>query len=177
MDENFESLLQQSIIEYLLPKGVIDTPLPDCPDVQEKWQSIAEEYLTDGIKEFQQYPVASLGWPMMIGMAVAKFWDDEWEIYSQIPNLYIYLKNKRGFDQMDEYIMEKVLFLNPEQTNKVTQLASDCAAHVLAFMRRQNIEPGTTDAFKAYVSCIHEMYLAGMAIQLKHMGYKMTATF
>lgn len=176
MEQNFETLLIKNLTEYLLPKGAIDIPLPDCPDVQDKWQSIAEAYLPDGIREFSQYPAASLGWPMLIGMAMATFWDDEWNIYSNIPDVYAYLRNKRGFDQMDEYILEEVLKLDNQQKQHVSQLASDCAAYTLAFMRRQNIEPATSQAFKAYVSCIHAMYLMGMAIQLKTLGYKMTKT-
>ena len=35
----------------------------------------------------------------------------EWAIYSKIENLYAYLRDKRGYDAMDEYIREDVLLL------------------------------------------------------------------
>ena len=58
----------------------VDECLPECPDVEEKWEAIAKAYIPDGIKEFNDYPTASLGWMMYIGMAVAKYWDAEWEM-------------------------------------------------------------------------------------------------
>jgi hypothetical protein len=35
---------------------------------------------------------------MYIGMAVAKMWDTEWEIYSKIEDLYAYMRDKRAFN-------------------------------------------------------------------------------
>jgi hypothetical protein len=112
------------------------------------------------MREFQDFPSASLGWMMYIGMAVAKMWDTEWEvmeqreqsdaridsaesrqnstegqIYSKIEDLYAYMRDKRGYDQMDEYISEEV---------------------------------------NGYVACLHQLYLMGAAVQLKRMGYHMT---
>ena len=42
-----------------------------------------------------------------IGMAVAKMWDTEWEIYSKVDDLYTYMRDKRDYDHLDEYIREK----------------------------------------------------------------------
>ena len=38
----------------------------------------------------------------------------------------------------------------------------------------QRLEPGTKEAFNAYVACLHQLYLFGAAMQLKRMGYHMT---
>ena len=38
----------------------------------------------------------------------------------------------------------------------------------------QQIEPSTKEAFNAYVSCLHQLYLMGAAVQLRRMGYHMT---
>ena len=38
----------------------------------------------------------------------------------------------------------------------------------------QRLEPGTKEAFNAYVACLHQLYLFGGAMQLKPMGYHMT---
>ena len=75
----------------------VDERMPECPDVEEKWEVIAKAYIPDGIREFQDFPSASLGWMMYIGMAVAKMWDTEWEIYSKIEDLYAYMRDKRGY--------------------------------------------------------------------------------
>ena len=173
MNHNFEKQLQQDLYEYLLSKSEVDERFPDCPDVEGKWEEIVRAYLPDGVREFYDFPTASLGWMMYIGMAVAKFWDDEWEIYGNIPDLYGYLRNKRGYDNLDDYVREDVLLLQGEESSALEKLAGDCASRVYSALRHQNIEPGTTEAFNAYVSCLHVLYLTGAAIQLKRMGYHM----
>ena len=78
--EQFEEKIRQDLHQFLLSMKEVGERLPECPDVEEKWEEIARAYLPDGIREFQDYPSASLGWMMYIGMAGAKMWDDEWEI-------------------------------------------------------------------------------------------------
>ena len=121
--EQFEEQLHQDLHQFLQSMKEVDERLPECPDVEDKWEEIAKAYIPDGIREFNDFPSASLGWMMYIGMAVAKFWDAEWEIYSKIEDLYAYMRDKRGYD--------------------------------------------------AYVSCLHQLYLFGVAMQLNRMGYYM----
>ena len=147
--ENFEEILHKDLHQFLQSMNEVDERLPECPDVEDKWEEIAKAYIPDGIREFQNFPSASLGWMMYIGMAVAKMWDTEWDIYSKIDDLYAYMRDKRGYDSMDEYIREDALM-------------------------HQRIEPGTKEAFDAYVSCLHQLYLFGAAMQLNRMGYHMT---
>ena len=106
-----EQELRKDLHQFLLSMKEVDERMPECPDVEEKWEEIAKTYIPDGIREFQDFPSASLGWMMYIGMAVAKMWDTEWEIYSKIEDLYAYMRDKRGYDAMDEYIREDVLLL------------------------------------------------------------------
>ena len=94
--ENFEEILRKDLHQFLLSMKEVDERLPECPDVEDKWEEIAKTYIPDGIREFQDYPSASLGWMMYIGMAVAKMWDTEWDIYSKIDDLYAYMRDKRG---------------------------------------------------------------------------------
>ena len=166
---------------------------------EDKWEPIAKAYIPDGIREFQDFPSASLGWMMYIGMAVAKLWDTEWEvmeqreqsdacinsaesrqnsterqIYSNLDDLYAYLRDKRGYDSMDEYIREEVLQLTGVDYTVLEKLVGECASRVYNALMHQRIEPGTKEAFNAYVSCLHQLYLMGAAMQLKRMGYHMT---
>jgi hypothetical protein len=152
--ENFEEILRKDLHQFLLSIKEVDERLPECPDVEEKWEEIAKAYIPDGIREFQDFPSASLGWMMYIGMAVAKMWDTEWEIYSKIEDLYAYMRDKRGYDSMDEYIREEVLLLQG--------------------IDYTDLEPGTKESFNGYVVCLHQLYLMGAAMQLKRMGYHMT---
>ena len=172
--ENFEEQLRNDLHQFLQTLQEVDERLPECPDVEEKWEAIAKAYIPDGIREFTDYPSVSLGWMMYIGMAVAKMWDTEWTIYSKIEDLYVYMRDKRGYDAMDEYIREEVLLLEGEAYGALEKLVGECASRIYNALRRQNIEPGTKDAFNGYVACLHQLYLMGAAIQLKRMGYRMT---
>ena len=172
--EEFAATLLGDLHRMLVRRGVVDERLPECPDVEEKWPSIAQAYLPDGIREFADYPVASLGWMMFIGMAIAKFWDEDWEKYSQIEDIYITLRDKRGFDNMDEYIMDEVLDLHGDSAEERQTIVGECAERAKRALFKQDIEPGTVEAFKGYVACLQCMYQMGMAVQLNAMGYHMT---
>ena len=174
MIDKFEEQLHQDLHQFLQSMKEIDARLPECPDVEEKWEQIVKAYIPDGIREFNDFPSASLGWMMYIGMAIAKFWDAEWEIYTKIEDLYAYMRDKRGYDAMDEYIREDVLLLRGVDYTVLENLVGECASRVYNALRHQNIEPGTKEAFNAYVSCLHQLYLFGAAMQLNRMGYYMT---
>ncbi len=172
--EQFEEKLHEDLHQFLLSMKEVDERLPECPDVEGKWEEIAKAYLPDGIREFQEYPSASLGWMMYVGMAVSRYWDSEWEIYSKLPDLYAYIRDKRGYDSMDEYIREEVLLLSGADYTAIEKTVGECASRVYNALMRQRLEPGTKEAFNGYVACLHQLYLMGAAIQLKSMGYHMT---
>ncbi|MBR2882177.1 MAG: hypothetical protein IKB96_07620 [Prevotella sp.] len=172
--QEFENKLLKDLHQYLIAMGKVDERMPECPDVEEKWEPIAQSYLVDGIREFADYPTVSLGWMMYIGMAVAKYWDSEWEIYSKIEDLYLYIRDKRGYDCMDEYVREEVLLLEGDDYDALEKLVGECASRVHNALLHQHLEPGTKEAFNGYVVCLHQLYLMGAAVQLKRMGYHMT---
>ena len=174
MTEQFEDQLHQDLHQFLLSMKEVDERMPECPDVEDKWEVIAKAYIPDGIREFQDFPSASLGWMMYIGMAVAKMWNTDWDIYSKVADLYVYMRDKRGYDAMDEYIREEVLLLQGADYSMLEKLTGECASRVYNALMHQHLEPGTKEAFNSYVACLHQLYLFGAAIQLKRMGYRMT---
>ena len=169
-----EEKVKQDLCRYLQSKGLVDERLPECQDIEDEWQQIAQSYLPDGIREFGAYPTVSLGWMMFIGMAVAKYWDDDWEQYKALPHFYEKIRDQRGFDCMDEYILEDVLQLKDEESKKLSDIVAECASRTNNLLCHAFLEPGTPEAFKGYVSCLHQLYLMGVAMQLKRMGYHMT---
>lgn len=172
--EQFEEEIKKDLHQYLMYINEVDERLPECPDVEDKWETVAKSYIPDGIREMQDYPTVSLGWMMYVGMALAKMWDTEWEIYSKLEDIYVYIRDKRGYDLMDEYVREEVLLLEGDDYANVEKITGECAARVYNKLMRQHIEPGTQEAFRAYVACLHQLYLMGAAMQLKRMGYHMT---
>lgn len=174
MNKTFEQRVQEDLHQFLIRQGMIEDRMPQCPDVEGRWADVGEAYLPDGMREFRGYPVVSLGWMMLLGMAVARFWDNNWEKYAGMKDLYSPLRNARGFDFMDEHILEDILRQDEPTRQATGALVSECAARALSLLRHEPIEPGSAEAFQAYVACLHQLYLMGMAVQLKAMGYKMT---
>ena len=172
---NFETIFKDDLYQYLLSRNEVDEQLPEAPDLDEVWQKIAEAYMPDAIREFPNYPTVALGWIMYVGMAVAKYWDEDWELYSKVENLYAYLRDQTDFDHTDDYIREKVLLLNAEEANALERLVGECAARTYSQLRRLNIEPSTKEAYRAFVEALHQLYKFGVAIELKRLGYRMTA--
>lgn len=169
-----ERLFKNQLYTYLVAEQRVDEHLPEAPDIEDKWAAIGEAFMPDAIREFNAYPTVVFGWMMYVGMAIAKYWDEDWELYNQVENLYTYLRNRIDFDHMDDYIREKVLFLNQEDSAQLQRIVGNCAEQTDRQIRHMNIEPGTADAFRAVVAALHQMYLFGAAMQLKAMGYHMT---
>lgn len=166
--------IKEELSSYLKRCQMIDERMPECKDIEEKWETIAKAYLPDGIREYNGFPTVSLGWIMFVGMAVTKLWDEDWEKYSSKENIYEELRDAKGFDNMDDYINEAILMLSAEEAEKNEKTVSQCANRVYNILRHEPLEAGTPEAFKAYLDCIETMYLMGMAVQLKRMGYHMT---
>ena len=173
-NNDIELQFHSDLHQYLLSLGLTDEKLPQAPDIEELWTKIGESYLPDGMREFGAYPIVSLGWMMFTGMAVAKLWDTNWEQYSKVDDLYKYLRDQRDFDHMDEYICEEVLKLTEEEHTRLDKVVGECASRTYSRLLHSQLEPGTPEAFQAYVAALHQMYLMGMSAELKRLGYHMT---
>ncbi|MDE6558811.1 MAG: hypothetical protein K2K29_02865, partial [Muribaculaceae bacterium] len=153
----------------------IDEHLPKCPDVEDKWSEAAESYLPDGIREFQKYPIVSLGWMMFIGMAMAYYWDADWSKISDRKDIYEMIRDKNGYDYLDDTVVNDILGYEGEKAERVQNSVAECASRVYTMLTHNHIEPGTETAFHCYVVALQEMYLMGMAVELNALGYHMTA--
>ena len=169
-----ELVFKEDLHQYLLSVGRIDERLPEAPDIETLWAKIGESYLPDAMREFGKYPTVALGWIMFVGMAIAKYWDEDWELYGKVENLYIYLRDRIDFDHMDDYICEKVLLLNEEAHKAVTNVVAECASRSYSKLIHLNLQPGSEEAFRGFVAALHQMFLMGIAVELKMLGYHMT---
>lgn len=170
----FEKRIHEDIYTYLRSLNEVDEMLPDATDIEERWPGIAQAYMADGVREFASYPTVSLGWMMYVGMAIAALWDSNWEKHSQTLDLYTPMRDKRGYDALDEYIRQDVLHLSGEGFQAMERLVGECASRTYATLKRHAFEPGTPAAFHAYTACLHQMYTMGAALWLRRMGYHMT---
>ena len=173
-NKNIEQLFKEDLHHYLLAKQAVDERLPEAPDLEALWAKVGESYLPDAMREFGKYPTVSLGWIMFVGMALAKYWDEDWNLYSKVDDLYVYLRDRIDFDHMDDYICEKVLLLDADKHKKTSSLVAECASRTYNLLIHQGYEPGTEAAFRGFIAALHQMYLMGIAIELKSLGYHMT---
>ena len=174
--KKIEEIFKQDLHMYLAGKNRVDNQLPDAPDIEEQWAKIGEAYLPDAMREFSKYPTVALGWIMFVGMAVAKYWDEDWELYSKVDNLYNYLRDRIDFDHMDEYILRNVLLLDAEAEHQVVDTVAECASRTHNLLLHQHLEPGTPEAFHAFVAALHQLYLMGVAMELNALGYHMVVS-
>lgn len=169
-----ENKIKEDLHRYLMMEKRVDERLPEAVDIEEQWKKIGEAYMPDGIREFGAYPTVSLGWMMYVGMAVAHMWDEDWEAALALDNIYTTMRDKRGYDCMDEYILEEVLQLTGYKRTEVEHLVAECASRTNSMLRHAGLEPGTSGAFRAYVFALHQLYLMGAAVELKALGYAMS---
>ncbi len=171
--KRFSEEISKDLHAYLKAEGLTDEKFPECIDVEEKWPQIEAAYFPDGAKEFHEYPLVSLGWAVFIGMAMAKFWDFDWEQYGKESGETIYttLRDARGYDNMDDYILKDILGYDKEKAEEISAKAGECAARVLSRMNHAHFESGTSEAVEAYRAALYQLYLAGMAMELNALGY------
>ena len=174
-DNPVEQRFQDDLYGYLRTLDLVDERMPEAPDLDDLWFKIGQSYMTDGIREYNTgYPSVALGWMMFIGMAVAKYWDVEWEVYGKVPDLYLYLRDRIDFDHMDDYILDKVLCLDADSRKKMNDAVAESASRTYNMMSHMCLEPGTAAAMRAFTAALHQMYVMGVAVELKALGYHMT---
>lgn len=174
-DNPVEQRFHDDLYGYLRTLDLVDERMPEAPDLDDLWFKIGQSYMTDGIREYNTgYPSVALGWMMFIGMAVAMYWDVEWEVYGKVPDLYLYLRDRIDFDHMDDYILDKVLCLDADSRKKMNDAVAESASRTYNMMSHMCLEPGTADAMRAFTAALHQMYVMGVAVELKALGYHMT---
>ena len=167
--QKYEEQLRHNLMQLLREQDLIPQkgPLPETPDITDRWDSMVGSYSADAMKEIVQYPLVSLGWAMYLGLALARYWDEGWEVYSKHPNLYEHLRDVRGFDYLDEVVRFDLYHWDCEE------VVRNCAQMALDQIRHEQIEPSSPLAYHVYISSIRILYLLGAALGLKKLGYSM----
>ena len=167
----YEESLKQNLLQWLRNKQLLPAsgPIPATPDISDRWEKLAESYIADGIQEVSKYPLVSLGWAMYLGMAMAKYWDDGWEVYCKHPNLYEHLRDVHGFDYPVEVVRFDLMKWDCEKEVR------SCSQLALDKIRHEQIEPASPMAYYVYARTVKVLYLMGAAVGLAHLGYKQTA--
>ena len=170
--EAYEEKLQQEILKMCKSLGMLDNELLSSEDIDQKWKEWAPEYIAEALPEVNSYPEFAIACAGYAGMAVAQWWDEDWGRHHSAA--YESLHGPRGFDDMDEYIVQNILKLqldSPEAKQLVNILLC-CAQKAVTFIRHEQIEAQTVKAFHIFARTVKVLYRTGAAIQLRRLGYK-----
>lgn len=171
----FVNRLKTDIIKICTDRGFIKGELYEVEDLNNCWKRYAPEYMADAVPEIAHYPTVAIAWAAFFGMATAELWDEKWEETKDISNLYETIRDPRGFDAMDDYILEDILKLlpqNPTRASELVKIIQDCAEIALGLIRKEGIEPQSREAFYMFAKTTEIMFKLGVTIELYFLGYK-----
>lgn len=170
----YERRLQDSLVSLCTAYEMMGGVLLENDDIETKFtKALAEPYLADAIREYRAYPEAAVAWAGYLGMAIAKFWDADWQAYQQVA--YADLQGPRGFDDMDEQIVQRILGyeLDSEPARRIADILANCAVEALTMIRHEHIEPQSPRAYYVFARTVQVLYRIGASIELFLLGYKL----
>lgn len=170
--DSYEANLQNEIIRMCTSLGMLDGELLSSEDIDHKWKEWAPEYIAEALPEVNSYPEFAIACAGYAGMAVAQWWDTDWG--RNHSNAYDTLHGARGFDDMDEHIVQNILGLplDSVEAKQIMNILLCCAQKAVSFIQHEQIEHQTVKAFHIFARTVRVMYKTGAALQLKRLGYK-----
>jgi hypothetical protein len=170
--DTYENNLQQEILKVCTSLGMLDGDLLNSEDIDLKWKEWAPEYIAEALPEVNTYPEFAIACAGYAGMAVAQWWDEDWGRHHS--EGYESLHGTRGFDDMDEHIVQNILGLSLDsvEAKQIMNILLCCAQKAVDFIRHEQIEAQTVKAFHIFARTVKVMFRTGAALQLKRLGYK-----
>lgn len=171
--DEFEHGLLRDLLRLCTSAGVLDGNLLQSDDIDAKWKEFAPEYLADALPQMNEYPEVAFGWAGYMGMAVAEWWDKDWNRHSK--EKYATQYGKRGFDDMDDHIMEDILGYGHGslESKAVSGLLFSCARMAMDRIRHEQVESQTEKAFHVIARSMRVMFRIGASIRLAKLGYSL----
>lgn len=168
----YEANLLNELLKMCSSLGMLDGELLGSEDIDHKWKEWAPEYIAEALPEVNSYPEFAIACAGYAGMAVAQLWDTDWGRNHN--TAYVTLHGPRGFDDMDEHIVQKILGLTLDSADakQIMNILLCCAQKAVDFIRHEQIEHQTVKAFHIFARTVKVMYRTGAALQLKRLGYK-----
>lgn len=170
--DTYEQNLQQELLRVCTSLGMLDGDLLASEDIDDKWKEWAPEYIAEALPEVNSYPEFAVACAGYAGMAVAQWWDTDWG--RNHSKDYASLHGPRGFDDMDEHIVQNILGLQLDsvEAKQIMNILLCCAQKAVDFIRFEQIEHQTVKAFHIFARTVKVMYKTGAALQLHRLGYK-----
>jgi len=172
--DRFEKNLEEGLVKLCTQAKLLGGTMLTSPDMTEKWENeYLKEFMGDAVNEFNDSPDVAMAWAGYLGMGVAHGWDADWDFCKNVPYKEYY--GNRGWDNMDDHIMDEILQLNELERVHVTQGFQSCAQAILVLLRRENIDTQTETGFYALVRICSVMFSIGNSMELYRLGYSQMA--
>jgi len=173
--DTFEANLLNELMKVARSLGMLGDTLLASDDIDDKWKEYAPEYMADAVKNVNSYPEFSIACAGYVGMAIAKWWDEDWGRHHSAK--FASLLGDRGFDNMDDHIMVDILGheLGSTDAAVLVKTMEVLAQTTWNYIRHSSVEAGTADAFNALARACRCLYRIGAAIILKKLGYRFQA--
>jgi len=168
----FEANLQDTLLKVCSSLGMTGDTLLASEDIDSKWKEFAPEFMVDAVKNVNSYPEFTIACAAYAGMAVAKWWDEDWGKHHS--EEFAALLGDRGFDNMDDHIVTDILgyALDSAEAGALVKMMECLTQAAWNFVRRSAVEAGTADAFHALARTSRVMFRIGAGMELKKLGYR-----
>lgn len=164
--------LTDELLRHCTQSGFLKGQLFEIEELDDLWRETAAEYMVDAVPNVPRYPMVAIAWAGFFGIGMASLWDTCWDTVADNKQIYRDMCGKRGFDELDEYILEEVAAVNPDRAKALTTLMQECAGIALTLIRKENLQPQTIEAFQMYAKTVELMFKIGVSVQLCALGYK-----
>ena len=170
--DTYEENLLREVLRMCTSLGMLDGELLSSEDIDQKWKEWAPEYIAEALPEVNTYPDFAIACAGYAGMAVANWWDTDWGRNHSAR--YESLHGPRGFDDMDEHIVQNILGLTLDsiEAKQIMNILLCCAQKAATFIQHEQIEHQTVKAFHIFARTVRVMFKVGSALELKRLGYK-----
>ncbi len=170
---DYENRLTETLLRQVTDLGLLSGQLLEVGEVEQKWKTSAPEYMAAAVPQIAQYPSVAIAWAGYLGIGAAVLWDSDWDSYAEEEDLYTLISKPRGFDEMDEYVMEGLLGyeLEGEEAQKLESVMLSAAHTAQGVIKKENIEAQSVLAFHIFARTTKVFYRIGIAIGLHLLGY------
>ena len=136
------------------------------------WHKCAPDYMADAVPQIADYPLAAIAWAAYFGAGAAVMWDKQ--KIADDENLYLRLRDARGFDEMDEYVAYLMLDNGIKQADidRVEDALRSAAMAAETAIRKEGVEPQSVMAFHIFARVVKIFFVLGLSVALHLMGYK-----
>lgn len=169
----YEERLTIALLKQITEAGVLNGELLAAEELDEKWHTSAPEYMAAAVPQIAQYPLVAIAWAGYVGIGAAVLWDTDWASYEDVDDLYTLLAKPRGFDELDEYVLQGLLgyALWGKEATRIEEVLRNAAQLANTTIRKEGIEPQSIMAFHIFARTAKALYRIGVAIGLRLQGY------